>query len=88
MPTAGKKTRPKGQVGAVILTVVVLMIALGGVSFYMLGKVDPQDTATAGLPWGDRVERRLDAIIDGRRPPWTDRLERRMESFLNGIGWD
>lgn len=72
----------------VMLATVILLPAVGGVAFYLLGRVDPQDAATVNLAWGDRVERRLDALIDGSRPKWADRVEDRLDALLDKVGWD
>ncbi len=78
--------RQRPNAGAVFLAVVVLLTVAGGVAFYLLGREDPREPASAALGWGDRVERRLDAYIDGHRPEWTDRVEERLDAFVDEVG--
>jgi hypothetical protein len=40
------------------------------------------------MDWGNRFERRLDAIIDARRPKWADPLEEKLDKAGKKIGWD
>jgi hypothetical protein len=87
MPTDARNPRQKRKASTAILAVVILLTAMAGVAFYLLGREDPQDAASARLAWGDRVERRLDAFIGRVRPKWADRVEARMEPFLDRIGW-
>jgi hypothetical protein len=94
MPTDARKPRQKRQASAAILAAVILLTAMGGVAFYLLGRPLPQEaaghagmTASPPLAWGDRVERRMDAFIDRVRPKWADRIEARLEPFLDRIGW-
>ena len=86
MPTDARKPRQNRKASA-ILAAVILLPAMGGVAFYLLGREDPREAASPPLAWGDRVERRMDAFIDGVRPKWADRLEARMDAFLNRVGW-
>jgi hypothetical protein len=88
MPTDEKNARRKGQVGIAILAAILLLIGMGGVAFYMLGRPDPSNPASQQMEWGDRVERRLDAIIDARRPKWADPLEEKLDKAGKKIGWD
>ena len=87
MPTNARNPRRKRQAGPAILAAVVLLTAMGSVTFYLLGRPLPQEAASPPLAWGDRAERRMDAFIDGVRPKWADRLEARLEPFLDRIGW-
>jgi hypothetical protein len=86
MPKDPGKPRQRPNAGAVVLAAVILLTVIGSVAFYLLGRVDPQEPASASLGWGDRVERRLDAYIDGHRPEWTDRVEERLDAFVDEVG--
>ncbi len=86
--TKAQKTRKKRPVGAVLLTIALSLFVLGSITLYNLGKEDPREAGGPPVAWGDRVERRLDAIIDGSRPPWADRLEARLDGFLRKLGWN
>jgi hypothetical protein len=88
MPTDTGNPRQKRKASAAAIpAVVILLTALGGVALYLLGREDPREAASPPLAWGDRVERRMDAFIDGVRPKWADRVEARLEPFLDRIGW-
>ena len=94
MPTDAGKPRQKRKVSAAIPAAVILLITVGSVAFYLLGRPLPQEatghadmTAAPPLAWGDRAERRMDAFIDRVRPKWADRVEARLEPFLDRIGW-
>jgi hypothetical protein len=88
VPTdAGNPRQKRKASAAAIPAVVILLTALGGVALYLLGREDPREAASPPLAWGDRVERRMDAFIDGVRPKWADRVEARLEPFLDRIGW-
>jgi len=86
MPTDARKPRQK-RTARVIPAAVILLTAMGGVAFYLLGRPLPQEAASPPLAWGDRAERRMDAFIDRIRPEWANRVEARMEPFLDRIGW-
>jgi hypothetical protein len=88
MPTDAGKPRQKRDTSAAILAAVILLIAIGGAGLYLLGRPLPQKAGSPPLAWGDRVERRMDAFIDGRRPAWTDRVEARLKKFANRVGWN
>jgi hypothetical protein len=90
MPTdaTNPPQKRKASSAAAILAAVILLTAMGSVSLYLLGREDPQEAASPPLAWGDRVERRLDAFIDGVRPKWADHVEARLEVFLDRIGWE
>ncbi|MES2464268.1 MAG: hypothetical protein V4671_27215 [Armatimonadota bacterium] len=79
--------KPKRDVTAVIFVAVILLAAGGSVALYFLGRPLPQETASAPIAWGDRVERRMDAFIDGSRPKWADSLETRLKKFASRAGW-
>ena len=87
MPTDATNPRRKRNAGAAILAAVILLSATGGVALYLLGRPLPQEGASPPLAWEDRVERRLDAFIDGARPKWADPVEAQMEAFLDRVGW-
>ena len=87
MPTDTRNPRHKRKAGAAILAAVILLTAMGSGALYLLGREDPQEATSPPLAWGDRVERRLDAFIDGVRPKWTDHVEARLEAFLDRVGW-
>jgi hypothetical protein len=88
MPTEARKPRQKRKASDAILAAALLLTVMGCVTFYLLGREDPQDAAFSQLSWGDRVERRMDAFIDGVKPQWTERIERRMKGFADRIGWN
>ncbi len=87
MPTEAKKPRRKWVVSVLIAAMLVLP-PLGGVALYLLGREDPRDPALSSLDWGNRVERRLDAFIDGNRPGWADPAEDKLDAFLKKLGWN
>ena len=94
MTTDARKPRQKRKASAAIPAAMILLIALGSVAFYLLGRPLPQEAAGhAGmtdappLAWGDRAERRMDAFIDGIRPKWADDVEARLDPFLDRTGW-
>ncbi|GAB4452743.1 MAG: hypothetical protein OHK0029_04240 [Armatimonadaceae bacterium] len=70
-----------------MLIAAVVLIVMGGATLFLLGREDPRDPAFAKLAWGDRVEKQLDAFIDGVRPAWADRIEARLDAFLAQRGW-
>jgi hypothetical protein len=86
MPTGARRPRPRFNAGAAALAAALLLITLGGVAFFLLGREDPADPASSALGWGDRVERRMDAYIDGVRPEWTDRVEERLDAAIDRAG--
>lgn len=87
-PPPPRKPSRALKVLAILFGLLAVMILTGSVAFYQLGKPDPKDTATSQLAWGDRVERRLDTIIDKNRPPWADRLEARLDALSKRVGWN
>jgi hypothetical protein len=88
MPSEAAKPRPKREANAAILVAVILLLVMGSAALFMLGQPLPQEDAAAPLAWGDRVERRMDAFIDGRRPEWADAIEARMKGLKGKIGWN
>ena len=93
MPTGAtiqRQEKRKASVAAILAFAVILLIPVGGVTLYLLGRPLPQEAASASPPlaWGDRVERRMDAFIDGVRPKWDDSIEVRLEAFLDRVGWE
>jgi hypothetical protein len=82
-----KKPYKKRQWRPIILSFGTLLIVTGAVGLYLLGREDPQEPGSAQMAWGDRVERRLDALIDGIRPEWTNRVEKRMDNVIDRTGW-
>jgi hypothetical protein len=87
MPPDAINQRPKRRTSAVILATVLLLFTLGSISLYHLGREAPRDPTLSKLAWGDRVEKRMDALIDRLKPKWADRVESRMEGVADKIGW-
>lgn len=87
-PQPARKPGRALKVLAVLFALLLVMILAGSIAFYQLGKPDPRDPKTAQLAWGDRFEKRLDAIIDKNRPAWADSLEARLDAFTKKVGWN
>lgn len=87
MPMDTATPRLKRKASNAIFPAIIVMIALGGVGIYLLGKEDPKDPATQKLSWGDRFEKRMDAFIDRVRPEWTDRVETHVDAAASKVGW-
>lgn len=87
MKTDTANARPKRKVTGPLLAAVALLTAMGSAALYLLGREDPNDPALSQLDWGNRLERRLDAIIDKNRPEWADRVESQAETVADTIGF-
>ncbi|MGC4044582.1 MAG: hypothetical protein QM758_12375 [Armatimonas sp.] len=94
MTTEATQTPPRPKPGralkvlATLFALLSVLMLFGSAALYKLGKVDPRDPATAKLAWGDRVEKRLDAVIDKNRPKWADRLEAKLDGLARRMGWN
>ncbi len=83
-----KRGRPTRKMVTLAFLLMLLTATItGAVGLVWLGRDDPREAALSQLAWGDRVEKRLDAIIDNGRPQWAESLEDGLDRFLKKLGW-
>jgi hypothetical protein len=87
MPKDATNPRPKWKVSAPILFAMFLLIAMGSAALSWLGREDPNEPAISQQDWGNRVERRLEAIIDRNKPEWAKRVKGQLDPIADTVGF-